>query len=77
MNTSKLEIYVGIAEALHRNGPLETPEIEKETGIESILALKCLDFLVGQGIIVRKTKNKNSAIYEITQRGINVIKFFK
>ena len=77
MNASKLVIYVAIAETLFRKGPLAAPKIEEETGIEPILIGKCLDFLVNQGIIAQKTSKKNMAVYEITQRGIRILRYFK
>lgn len=76
MNAPKLELCVGILQILENNGQLSATNIAVEVKINRNLLEQCIKILAEQGM-VRKADNNTSVVYDITQSGEKVLKFFK
>ncbi|MFB3889332.1 MAG: MarR family transcriptional regulator [Candidatus Bathyarchaeia archaeon] len=77
MKASKLELYIAILESLAHRGPLTLAEIGTETDLkkpkrESI----SVELLLKRGLIRVTTTEGKQAVYAITARGLNVLKYF-
>jgi predicted transcriptional regulator len=77
MKRFKLELYVGILKVLAHNGPLKLTHIMNKTNINSVILKEYLGFLIKQGLIEEPTTKDARVIYVVTQRGINVLKYFR
>lgn len=77
MKRFKLELYVGILKVLAHNGPLKLTHITNKTNINSVILKEYLGFLIKQGLIEEPTTKDARVIYVVTQRGINVLKYFR
>ena len=76
MRRSKLELYVDILKILAQSGPLNVTTIMCSANVNFDLLKEYLDFLVKQGLIVKRAIGKSSAVYANTARGTAVITFF-
>jgi predicted transcriptional regulator len=77
MRRSHLEKYIEIIGVLAQNGPLKLTPIMYKANLNSNVLKKHLNFLVKQGLIEKRTIGKAKTIFAITQRGINVLKYFQ
>jgi predicted transcriptional regulator len=77
MKRFKLELYVGILKVLAHSGPLKLAHITNKTNINSVILKEYLGFLIKQGLIEEPTTKDARVIYVVTQRGINVLKYFR
>jgi predicted transcriptional regulator len=77
MKRSKLELYVDILKVLAHNGPSKLTHITNKTDINSVILKEHLGFLIKQGLIKEPTTNDARVNYAVTQRGINVLKYFR
>jgi predicted transcriptional regulator len=58
-------------------GPFKLKQIASEVDLNIRLLKVYLDFLIKQGLVEERTINIGSAVFAVTQRGINVLKYFK
>lgn len=75
MERSKLEVCVAICEAVALEGPLKPEKIRSRIKLDRRTLNQCLDLLVTQDMINRRTC-KTGEIYAIIGRGSGVLKFF-
>jgi predicted transcriptional regulator len=74
---SKLELYVDILKVLWHSGPLKFADVINKANVNSTILKKHLYFLIKQGLVEEQTIKKNSAVFAITQKGVNVLKYFR
>ena len=77
MMRSKLEMYTDILKVLAQRGPLQLNHIVVQADVNCNVLKGSLDFLIKQGLIEERVLGKSSVVYANTDRGTNVIKFFK
>ncbi len=77
MRRSKLETYVDILKVLAHMGPLKLTHIMNKANVNSSLLNKHLGFLIEQGLVEERTLKKSRTVFAVTQRGINVLKYFR
>ena len=76
MRRSKLERYIDILKVLANTGPLKLTHIMHKTNFNGSTLKEYLDFLIKRGLIEERTAKKNHTIFEVTQRGITMLKYF-
>lgn len=76
MRRSPLETYIEIISLLAQEGPLRITNIMYKANINCSLIKKDLDFLVKQALVEERIVGKAGIIFAVTQRGINVLKYF-
>ena len=74
---SKLNLYVDILKVLWHSGPLKLTHVANKANVNSIILKEHLDFLIKQGLVQEQTVKKSSAVFEVTQRGTTVLKYFR
>ena len=77
MRRSKLETYIAVLSALANKGPMKTTHIMYKANINGSVLRDNLDFLIKQKLVEERTIKKEHTIFAVTQRGINVLKYFK
>jgi predicted transcriptional regulator len=77
MRRSHLEMYVEIISVLAQNGPLKLTLIMYKANLNCSVLKEDLGFLVKQGLVEERTIGKARIIFAVTQRGINVLKYFR
>jgi predicted transcriptional regulator len=75
MSAPKLELCVGILQVLREKGQLSASRIATKVKISSILLNQVIRLLAEQGM-VSETENNNLVVYDITNSGKKVLKFF-
>jgi predicted transcriptional regulator len=74
---SKLEMYVDILSVLAHKGPLKLTHVMYKANVNCSVLKEYLDFLIKQGLVEERTVGKQRVVYAVSQRGINVLKYFK
>lgn len=77
MRRSHLERYVTIIRILARNGPLKKTHIMHKANVNSVVLKEDLKFLVKQALVEEINNGNESIVFRVTQRGINVTKYFR
>ena len=77
MRRSKLESYIDILSVLTHAGPLKLTHIMNKSNFNGNMLNQHLDFLIKQGLVEERTVKKRSAVFAVTQRGLNVLKHFR
>jgi predicted transcriptional regulator len=77
MRRSKLEMYVDILNVLGHRGPLKLTHIMYKANINCSVLNEYIDFLIKQNLIEKRMIQKERIVFEITQRGITVLKYFR
>jgi predicted transcriptional regulator len=77
MRRSKLEMYIDILNVLGNRGPLKLTHIMYKANINCSVLNEYIDFLIKQNLIEKRTIQKERIVFEITQRGITVLKYFR
>jgi len=77
MRRSKLEMYIDILQVLAHRGPLKLTHIMYKANVNCSVLKEYLDFLMKQGLVEERTVGKRRVVYNITQRGITVLKYFR
>lgn len=77
MRRSKLEIYVDILLVLVHYGPMKLTHIMYKANVNCSLLEEFLEFLIKQGMVEMKIIIKDRKVFAITQRGVNVLKYFR
>ncbi len=76
MKRSRLETYVEIVSLLAQKGPLKLTQIMYKANLNCSMLEEDLGFLVKQGLVEERTFGKDRIFFAVTQRGINVLKYF-
>lgn len=74
---SQLQTHIVILKVLAHLGPFKLRQMASEVDLNSHSLKAYLDFLIKQGMVEEQTIRRGSAVFAVTQRGINVLKFFK
>jgi predicted transcriptional regulator len=77
MRRSKLEMYIAILSVLANKGPLKLTHVMYKANLNCTVLKDNLDFLIKQELITERTIRKEHTVFAVTQRGINVLKYFK
>ena len=77
MRRSHLERYVEITSLLARYGPLKQTHIMYKANVNYMVLKEDLRFLIKLALVEEQTTEKNRAVFRVTQKGINVIKYFQ
>jgi predicted transcriptional regulator len=77
MRRSHLEKYIEIIGVLEQNGPLKRTPLMYKANLNCSNLKDDLSFLVKQGLIEELTDGKAKRVFAITNRGINVLKYFQ
>jgi predicted transcriptional regulator len=77
MRRSKLEIYVDILKVLAHMGPLNLTNIMYKSNLNGSILKEYRGFLIKQGLVEELTVKKSQSVFRITQRGTNVLKYFR
>src|SRR5674476_1291693 len=77
MRRSKLETYIDILKVLAHRGPLKLTHIMYKANVNCSILNESLDFLIKQGLVEKRTIKKEHTVFAVTQRGINVLKYFR
>jgi predicted transcriptional regulator len=77
MRRSKLEMYIAILNVLANKEPLKLTHIMYKTNVNCSLLKEDLEFLIKQNLVEKRIITKKHTIYAVTQRGINVLKYFR
>ena len=77
MRRSHLEIYVEIISVLAQKGPLKLTRIMYKANLNCTVLKEDLGFLVKRGLVEERTIGKAKTVFAVTQRGINVLKYFR
>lgn len=77
MRRSHLEMYVEIISVLAHNGPLKLTIIMYKANLNCSVLKEYLSFLVKRGLVEERTIGKARRVFVVTQRGINVLKYFR
>jgi len=77
MRRSKLEMYVDILNVLNHRGPLKLTHIMYKANVNCSILNEYLDFLIKQGLVEKRIIKKERIVFAVTQRGINVLKYFR
>ena len=74
---SQLQTHIAILKVMAHLGPFKLRPMASEVDLNSRSLKAYLDFLVKQGMVEEQTIKSESAVFAVTQRGINVLKYFK
>jgi predicted transcriptional regulator len=77
MRRSHLEKYIELIGVLEQNGPLKLTPLMYKANLNCSNLKDDLSFLVKQGLIEELTLGKAKRVFAITNRGINVLKYFQ
>ena len=77
MRRSKMEIYLDILKTLAQKGPLKLTHIMYKANVNCNVLKQYLDFLCKQELIAEKTLRKERVVYEISEKGLTVLKYFR
>ncbi len=77
MRRSKLETYVAILNVLAHRGPLKLTHITYKANVNCSVLKDFMDFLVKNDLVEKRLVKRSHAVFAITQRGVNVLKYFR
>ena len=77
MRRGHLEIYIEIISVLAQEGPLKLTHLMYRANLNCSELKKDLVFLVKQGLVEERTIGRAKTVFAITQRGVNVLKYFR
>jgi len=77
MRRSKMEMYLDILKTLTKKGPLKLTHIMYKANVNCGVLKEYLDFLIQQKLVEEKPLRKERIVYEITQKGLTVLKYFR
>ena len=77
MRQTKLEVIIDILKILAQNGSLKISYSTCKTNITCSVLEEYLGLLLRQGLVDQRNVGKLRMDYSITQRGINVLEYFK
>lgn len=77
MRRSKMEMHLDILRILAQKGPLKLTHIMYKANVNCSVLKEYLDFLIKEDLIKEKTLKKERIVYELTEKGLKVIKYFR
>lgn len=77
MRRSKMEIHLDILKTLAQKGPLKLTHIMYKANVNCSVLKEYLEFLTQQKLVEEKTLTKERIVYEITEKGLTVLKYFR
>ena len=77
MRRSKMEMYLDILKTLAQKGPLKLTHVMYKANVNCCVLKEYLDFLIQQGLVKEKILRKERIVYEITEKGYSVLKYFR
>jgi predicted transcriptional regulator len=77
MRRSKMEMHLDILKTLALKGPLKLTHIMYKANVNCCVLKEYLDFLTQNELVIEKTLKKQKIVYEITEKGIKVLKYFR
>lgn len=77
LRRSKFEIYLEVLNVLVRCGPLKLTHIMYKANVNCSTLLKCIDYLIKQGLVEARYLEDGNRVYAVTRRGLEVIRAFK
>ena len=77
MRRSKLEMYIDILRVLSQRGPLKLTHIMYKANVNCSVLKEYLDFLIVQELVQEKTVGKKRIVYDVSEKGIKVLKYFR
>ena len=77
MRRSKMEIYLDILKTLAQKGPLKLTHIMYKANVNCCVLKEYLEFLTQQKLVEEKALRKERIVYEITEKGLTVLKYFR
>ena len=77
MRRSKMEMHLDILKTLAQKGPLKLTHIMYKANVNCCVLKEYLDFLTQQKLVEEKTLRKERIAYEITEKGLTVLKYFR
>jgi len=77
MRRSKMEIHLDILKTLAQKGPLKLTHIMYKANVNCSVLKEYLDFLTQQKLVEEKALRKERIVYEITEKGLTVLKYFR
>ncbi len=77
MRRSKMEMHLDILRTLAQKGPLKLTHIMYKANVNCCVLKEYLDFLTLQNLVEEKTLRKERIVYEITEKGLTVLRYFR
>ena len=77
MRRSKMEIHLDILKTLAQKGPLKLTHVMYKANVNCSVLKEQLDFLIQQNLVEEKALRKERIVYEITEKGLTVLKYFR
>ena len=77
MRRSKMEMYLDILKTLAQKGPLKLTHVMYKANVNCCVLKEYLDFLIKQELVREKVLRKERIVYEITEKGYSVLKYFR
>ena len=77
MRRSKMEMHLDILKTLALKGPLKLTHIMYKANVNCCVLKEYLDFLTQNELVAEKTLKKPKIVYEITEKGFKVLKYFR
>ena len=77
MRRSKMEMYLDILKTLAKKGPLKLTHVMYKANVNCSVLKEYLDFLTQQKLVEEKVLRKERIVYEITEKGLTVLKYFR
>jgi len=77
MRRSKMEMYLDILKILAQKGPLKLTHVMYKANVNCCVLKKYLEFLTQNDLVKEKTLRKQKIIYEISEKGLTVLKYFR
>jgi len=74
---SKLEMYVDILKVLADNVLLKQANIMSQANLNSNILRERMSFLIKCQLVEEQTIKKRKTVFAITQKGINVLRYFR
>lgn len=74
---SKLEMYVDILKVLADNVLLKQSNIMSQANLNSNILRERMSFLIKCQLVEEQTIKKRKTVFAITQKGINVLRYFR
>ena len=77
MRRSKMEMCLDILKTLAQKGPLKLTHVMYKANVNCSVLKEYLDFLIQQELVEEKALRKERIVYQITEKGLTVLKYFR
>jgi len=72
-----MEMCLDILKTLAQKGPLKVTHIMYKANVNCCVLKEYLDYLTQQELVEEKALRKERVVYEITEKGLTVLKYFR